>query len=118
MPVANPASPVASCNVDPVTGAVGGGATYTGISTNGTTVVKAAPGLFLGLTILAAGASSNTLVVYDGTASSANVVLGTYTNIAVGSYAPNPWGVGVRCLTGITIVSTTGTAAVGNVLWD
>jgi hypothetical protein len=116
----NPLSPTAVCAVEPDTGVNYsiGAASYTGISTNGTTVVRNQPGILWGMNVLTAGASSNTLVIYDGTSSSANVLMGTYTNVGTGSFGPGPSGVGVICLTGITVVSATGTAAVCNVLWD
>ena len=126
---ANPTSPMAVCLWDPVGGTSSSGipagvtstpmpvvpsAGYSKISTNGTTTVNANPGIYCGLYIQTAGAASNTLIVYDGT----TVIAGTFTNIATGSYAASPMGIGLRTTTSLIVVSATGTAAGGNVLWD
>jgi len=116
MPVSNPTSPNAVTPTDPVTGAQGVEvvADYTQITTAGTTVVKATPGVFLGLVAISTG-TGMTVVVYDGTASSTNVVLGTATVGALGGI--NTVGPGIRCRTGITVV-TGGTMGQVNCLWD
>ena len=112
------ATPLGVIVTDPITSAPAAGlvASYTGITTTGTTVVKASAGVFVGIEALNTG-TAMTVVVYDGTASSANVVLGTATVAALGPVLGPPAGVGIRCLTGITVV-TGGTMGAVNCLWD
>lgn len=116
--VANIQSPMAVIAVDPVTGAAGNSnvATYTVISTAGTTTAKSTSGAFLGLSVIAVG-TAFTATAYDiGTTT--NTIMGTQTASAVGqTMSGAPGGNGVRFLSSLVIV-TAGTAGQYNALWD
>jgi hypothetical protein len=112
--IANSQSPSAVVNVDPATGATGGGNiyNYTPISTAGTTTLHTGGGLFGGIIITGSG-TSWTNTVYDiGTAT--NVISPTGTATAVGQ----TFGVGGIRNTGTLVVVTTGTPGSLNALWD
>ena len=78
--------------------------TYKHHSTNNTFADKTSPGLFAGICINTAGAAANTITVYD--ALSATNPVAIFDGTVKGCYFLN-----VAMLTGITVVSATGTAA-------
>ena len=77
-----------------------------------TTVVKAAPGTLHAIVINTSGASSNTITVYDNTAGS-----GTVVALIDGTTDEKTLFYEADMLTGITLVSATGTGADLTVLW-
>lgn len=77
-----------------------------------TTVVKAASGTLHAIVINTSGAASNTITVYDNTAGS-----GTVVALIDGTSVPKTLLYDADMLTGITIVSATGTGADLTILW-
>lgn len=82
------------------------------ITTNTTTAVKASAGTLHSIVVQKAGASSNTVTIYDNTAGSGTIIA-AYTDIAVGTYTFN-----AAFGTGLTIVTATGTAAEFTVMYN
>jgi len=92
---------------------------YTHISTNTTTTIftpqtgnQASYALLHSVSINSKGASSNTVTIYDNTAGS-----GTVIAIIDGTSAQTTLFFDVRCYTGLTIVTATGTPADITVSW-
>lgn len=83
---------------------------YRTLSANATTVVKAAPGLFYGICINTVGASANTISVYD--ALTATNLVAVFDGTVRGCFIYS-----AAMLTGITVVSATGTAANFTILY-
>lgn len=79
---------------------------YKNITTNTTTVVKAAPGELFSITINSKGATSNIAQVYDNTSATGSPIATIDTTAQIGTLTYN-----VAMLTGITIVTSAGTAA-------
>jgi hypothetical protein len=84
----------------------GAGYSYAHISTNATTVVKAAAGSLHSITINSKGASANIATVYDGV-SAAGTVIGIIDTTA----GSQNFLYDVALSAGLTIVTATGTAA-------
>jgi hypothetical protein len=76
----------------------------TRITTNATTVVKAAPGTLHTVVVGKAGSGGNTVTIYDNTAGSGTII-SVLTDVPIGSYRFDS-----GAATGITIVTATGTA--------
>lgn len=77
---------------------------YKHITSNATTSIKALPGILRRIVINKAGASSNTATVYDSSDTSGNVIAVIDTTTA------RTIEFGVRCETGLCVVTGTGTA--------
>ncbi len=116
-PIPNLTAPIAQCPVDPVTGAVtvGGVATYTQISTSGTTTVKPSPGVLFGFSVNAAGTTA-TVAAYDINGTNTATLVPPITLSSAGQTIVSA-GVGVRFL-GSLVVVTTGTGENLLTLWD
>lgn len=84
----------------------GAGYSYAHISTNATTVVKAAAGSLHSITINTKGASANIATIYDGV-SAAGTVIGVIDTTA----GTQNFLYDAALSTGLTIVTATGTAA-------
>lgn len=78
---------------------------YNNIATNATTVVKASSGFLHSITLNKKGAASNTATVYDNTAGSGTKIGIIDTTSAIVTLVYD-----VEFLTGLTIVTATGTA--------
>lgn len=83
-----------------------GGYNYLNINSNATTVVKKGRGVLVGITVNTAGASANTVTIYDNTAASGTKIGSVGAPLAVGFYN---FG-NLQFTTGLTIVTATGTA--------
>lgn len=88
-----------------------GSLTHKYISTNATTVVKSSAGFLHSITIGTAGASANTITVYDNTAGEGTVIAVLDGVTGALSGAPVNFVFDVCFKTGLTIVTATGTAA-------
>ncbi len=97
----------ASGNVATVANAsASGGYSYSNISTNATTAVKASAGTLHSITINTKGASSNVATVYDNTAGSGTKIATLDTTLGQSTLVYD-----IAFATGLTIVTATGTAA-------
>ena len=92
-------------------------AKYLNILTNTTTAVKASQGRLESIIINTAGASSNTITVYDNTAGSGTKV-GTINGTAAAGSVFQYGDKGIQMETGITIVTATGTCADITVVYE
>jgi hypothetical protein len=88
-------------------------ATYTQISTNGTTTVKGTPGVFFGVSPVALGTVAS-FAVFDGTKTLMATQLLSALNALI-SPAPD---VGVAFTTSLIVVTSGTIAGAINVLWD
>ena len=77
-----------------------------------TTVVKAAPGTFHGITINTKGSAATTITVYDNTAASGKVIAIIDPTTELGELVFD-----AECLIGITVVTAVGGFADITVLW-
>ena len=85
---------------------------YTNVTSNATTVVKSGQGVLGRIVINKAGASSNIATVYDNTA-------GSGTKIAtIDTTTTRPIDYEVIFQTGLTIVTSAGTAADLTIVWQ
>lgn len=78
---------------------------YSHISTNTSTQVKSAAGYLMGISINTAGASANTITLYDNT-SCATTVIGVIDGTVIGNVDLH----GLKFATGLCITTATGTA--------
>lgn len=90
-----------------------GGASYLNITTSTNTQVKAAPGVFLGLSVNTPQ-SGDTAVVYDNTACSGTLI-GTFSTAAIGVVSAAPQGIAFG--TGLCVTTTGGTPANVTILY-
>ena len=86
---------------------------YTNLAALATTTIKSGPGRLKSITINTAGASSNTVTVYDNTAGSGDTIA---TIDGTAAEQTLDYG-GVEFTTGLTVVIATGTAADITVTW-
>ena len=99
--------PVSSVNPLPISQQ----SSYTRITTNTNTVVKAAKGVFSGIVVNTAGATSSA-TVYDNTTCTGTVI-GTFSTLAQVSL-----NVGANATTGICVTTAGGTPADITILWQ
>ncbi|HEX5508936.1 MAG TPA: hypothetical protein VFX37_10575 [Pseudolabrys sp.] len=86
------------------------GSSYTNITTNASTVIKAAPGTFLGIVVNTAGTTS-TATVFDNTTCTGSKI-GTFSTTAVSSLT-----FGISAATGICVTTAGSAAADITILW-
>lgn len=83
------------------------------LNANGTTTLETGGGKLHSVSICVAGASSNTLTLYDNTAASGTVIANINTTAALGTFIFDA-GFG----TGLTAILATGTAADVTITWE
>jgi hypothetical protein len=84
---------------------------FQNIAANGTTTLKSGKGWLRGVTINKAGASANTLTLYDNTAGSGTKIATIDTTVGI------EFNYDLQFNTGLTVVLATGTAADVTVTW-
>lgn len=95
----------------------GAKAGYTQITTNGTTTIKAAPGILYGVEVVTAGVASSVTVFNNVTNSGDKIIDAAATDIVRACYTPGPESMAGDLDVGITVVTAGTTPATINIWW-